>query len=70
MHIEEAYNDASTIKYENLSITLLRTMAYSNKKREGIFKNYHEYEIKMLTKRQLVHILKIEQKYKQLRREL
>lgn len=70
MNIEEAYNDTSTIKYENISIELLREIAYKNKKNEGIFKNYHEYEIKMLTRRQLVHILKAEQKYKLLRREL
>lgn len=70
MNIEEAYNDTSTIKYENISVELLREIAYKNKKNEGIFKNYHEYEIKMLTRRQLVHILKTEQKYKLLRREL
>lgn len=69
MDIITAYNDTSTIKYENINTKLLREIAFNNKKREGIFKNYNEYEIRMLTKRQLVYILKIEQKYKQLRRD-
>lgn len=70
MDIFEAYEDTSTIKFENLCIRLLRSIAFDSKKREGIFKNYNEYEIRMLTKRQLVYILKIEQKYKQFRREI
>ena len=70
MTIEQAYNDVSTIIYKKLPITELRKIAIINKKHKGIFEKYHEYEINMLTKRQLVYILETEQKYKQLRREL
>ena len=56
--------------YEKAPTKMLRKIAKENKEQGGIFKNYNETEINILTKRQLTTIFKIEKKYLELRRDI
>lgn len=57
-------------EFDKFNTYELREIAKINRKEGGIFENYQDYEIKMLTKRQIITILETENKYIKLRKEI